>query len=111
MIDNYVTRRTFLEKTWKAALTGSTFLYIQNTLGCAPFPKEDRKHVSQIKWRCNPALPIPENGGIYIGTNKSSCLYLSEEDVVHGFKNSYGKNPTFLAPGKGRIGASDNRFP
>ena len=108
MDNNNLSRRDFLKKTGKAALAGSAALYFETLVGCATFPKETREDVDDIKWDCNPVLPMPKNGGIYIGTNKSGCLRNKQYHIASLFTEKYGKRPTFLAPGLGRRGSEDD---
>jgi len=106
-----LSRRDFLKKTGQAALFGSAALFSESLTGCATFPKATKEVVDQISWDSNPILPMPTNGGIYIGTNAQVMGIMRQDEIADSFRRSYGKLPTFLAPGLGRVGASDRGFP
>ena len=99
-----LSRRQWL-KLAAATATGASLA------SCASFPEATRGDVDRIKWDCNPVLPIPKKGGIYIGTNRQGGGRNVIVDNAEFFRYLYGKFPAFMAPGAGRVGASDGSFP
>jgi hypothetical protein len=88
-----ITRRDFLKQTGKAALAAS--VGFESGVACAPTLKETKQDVAQIKWDCNPILPIPKEG-CYAGTNMQSV-----QGGTTNFQEEYGITPTFNAWGQG----------
>ena len=97
-------RRKFLQMVGAAAGAGILG-------GCAILPKDSREDVANIEWDCNPILPIPKNG-CYIGTNiQVKGIVTNAAAAIGYFKIRYGVYPTFVAPGQGRLGGTNDFFP
>jgi hypothetical protein len=91
--DKEMDRREFLKKSGQAALVAS--VGFESVVACAPPLKETKQDVAQIKWDCNPILPIPKEG-CYTGTNMQSF-----QGATATFQEVYGVTPTFNAWGIG----------
>lgn len=100
-----LSRRDFLKKSGTVALAGSSALYFKPLIGWAALSKETRGDVANIKWECNPILPIPDIGS-YIGTNWT----LGADWVAETFKNQYGIPIAFNAFGRGTWATSNEWF-
>ncbi len=100
-----LSRRDFLKKSGTVALAGSSALYFKPLIGWAALSKETREDVANIKWECNPILPIPDIGS-YTGTNWT----LGADWVAETFKNQYGIPIAFNAFGRGTWATSNEWF-
>ena len=107
ILRNSIARREFLKAAGKAALAASTGL--DSLIACAPTLSalhETKEDVANVKWECNPMIPIP-NDKICTGTNSR----IPVEILNDYWKTHYGIGLTFHHPTWGSYDGMNDAFP